>query len=83
MKKLALLLAVLPLAACATSQDRLAQASEAKTTCTANHEGPTDPHYTRCVNQYLQAHYGWQVVTLRDGSLGISHHHYVGTPAYF
>ena len=83
MKKLALLLFVLPLAGCATAQDRLAQACEARTTCTANHHGPTDPDYARCVNVYLQAHYGWQAVTLRNGSLGVSHYHYVGTPAYF
>ena len=82
LKKLVFLLLLLPLAGCATAQDRLVQAGEAKSHCAANSQDPAAPDYARCVNLYLQSHYGWQVVTLRDGSLGVSHYHYVGTPAY-
>jgi hypothetical protein len=87
MKKLALLLLALPLAACTspmTAQERSAQVAEARNVCTQDPEGqvpgPVDPV---CVNGYLQSHYGYQLVTQPDGSIAVLHRHYPGTPAYF
>ena len=74
MKKLALLFLVLPIpafASTATDQLRLQQAGEARTVCTANDQGPGTAQYGRCVNTFLQNHYGWQVVQRLDGSLGV------------
>jgi hypothetical protein len=87
MKKLALLLLTLPLAACAspmTSKERSAQVAEARNVCTHDPEGEIpDTLDPQCVNKYLQSHYGYQLVTQPDGSLAVWHYHYVGTPAYF
>jgi hypothetical protein len=84
MKKLALLLLALPLAACTTPQERSAQVAEAVKVCTGDPEGQIpDPLDPRCVNGFLQSHYGYQLVTQPDGSLAVWHYHYVGTPAYF
>jgi hypothetical protein len=87
MKKLALLLLGLPLAACTspmTAQERTAQVAKAVNACTDDPEGQIpDQLDPVCVNNYLQAHYGYQVVTQPDGSLAVAHRHYPGTPAYF
>jgi hypothetical protein len=84
MKKPALLLAVLPLAACTTPQERSAQVAQAVNACTADPEGQIpDTLDPQCVNGYLQSHYGYQLVTQPDGSLAVWHRHYPGTPAYF
>lgn len=50
-------------------QLRFQQATEARTACTGQNEGPGSPGYPECVNDYLQGHYGWRVVGRRDGSL--------------
>ena len=87
MKKLALLFLALPLAACATPKDvgqlRLAQAAEARSACTAENKGPSDPHYGQCVNAYLESHYRWQVMRQPDGSLVAGYHRYQGTVAHY
>ena len=84
MQKLALLLMALPLAACTTPQERSAQVAQAVTVCTSDPEGQiSDPLDTQCVNRYLQAHFGYQLVTQPDGSLAVWRRHYPGTPAYF
>jgi beta-lactamase regulating signal transducer with metallopeptidase domain len=51
---------------------RLKQATEARTFCEAQDQGPSKPEYPRCVNHFLQTHYGWQVGQRADGSLGVS-----------
>lgn len=87
MKKLVLLLLLLPLAACTsplTSQELSAQVAQARNVCTNDPEGQIpDQLDPVCVNSYLQSHFGYQLVTQPDGSLAVWHHHYVGTPAYF
>lgn len=102
MKRLALILLAIPLAACATSEQRgqlgathmavgaacssdgcglyrppqavpagarvypltsamLHRASEAATSCMDTHQGPSNPHFGQCINDYLQYHYGWVI----------------------
>lgn len=65
MKKLALLLLALPLAACTspvTPQERSAQVAQAINVCTADPEGQiADALDPLCVNGYLQSHYGYQL----------------------
>lgn len=74
MKKLALLLFVLPLAACTTGQQveqlRSSQFADAKEACTAGDNGPSDQSYWRCVNAHLIEH-GWQAKPEADGSLHV------------
>jgi hypothetical protein len=71
MKKLALLLLVLPIPAFASdvSDLRMQQAAEAKTVCTERNIGQESPNYAGCVNNYLQYRYGWKIGMRRDGSL--------------
>ena len=52
-------------------QQLLQQAREARTYCEAKNDGPGTGSYEYCINSYLKAHYGWQVGTTPDGSLGV------------
>jgi hypothetical protein len=77
MKKLALLLVILPLAACQTvplRQQQLAEAAEARDACTTAKQTNLD-----CVNSYLRTHYGWQVTR----SMLYTPRHPANVPAYF
>ena len=78
MKKLALLFLILSIPAYAADaqppeqdQPLLKQAREARAFCEAKNDGPGTGSYEYCVNTYLKAHYGWQVGTAPDGSLGV------------
>ena len=83
MKKLALLLLVLPIPAFASdfSDLRMQQAAEARTVCVGKNIAPESPNYASCVNGYLQSRYGWRVVRLSDGSLGAAQVGAGGPPA--
>ncbi len=52
-----------------TDQLRFQQTVEARTACTDQNAAPGSADYLGCVNGYLQAHYGWRLVTRFDGSL--------------
>jgi len=71
MKKLALLLLVLPVPAFASGIDQAhaQQAIEAKNYCTNRNIPPSDAHFGRCVNGYLLPHYHWQLISYPDGKL--------------
>lgn len=81
MKKLALLFLVLPLPAFAESatarvgaplpQHTIAYIAKAESHCRANDTGPSDSHYTRCVNAYLQEQHGITLSRAADGSLRV------------
>ena len=85
MKKLALSLLVLPLAACATepSQYREKQFAEAKVDCANNYDvGASSPYYLQCVNAQL-SHHGWRAALNPDGSLHVIVNPGPYTPGYF
>jgi hypothetical protein len=73
-KRLALLLLALPLAACAIptpeqrAQLKANQLADAETTCAARDVGPSDPRHLRCVNFSLRK-YGMAANPLDNGSL--------------
>ena len=79
MKKLALLFLILPLPAFAESatarvavpppKETIAHIAKAESHCRANDIGPSDSHYTKCVNGYLQEQYGITLSRAADGSL--------------
>jgi len=79
MKKLALLFLILPLPAFAESmasrvavpppKETMAHIAKAESHCRANDIGPSDSHYTKCVNGYLQEQYGITLSRAADGSL--------------
>jgi hypothetical protein len=74
MKKLALLVLVLPLPAFASdiTGQRMQQATEARTFCTTRNQGPESRSYMECINTYLQSRYGWRVRVQRDGSFVVN-----------
>jgi hypothetical protein len=76
MKKLALLLLALPLAACATpqqvSQMREKQYMTAEAHCRANDSGPSDPQYGKCIKEYLQDEYRVALYRTPDGTLKVA-----------
>jgi hypothetical protein len=76
MKKLALLLLALPLAACATpqqvSQMREKQYMTAEAHCRANDSGPSDPQYGKCIKEYLQDEYRVALYRAPDGTLKVA-----------
>jgi hypothetical protein len=74
MKKFALLVLALPLAACATPQHEAAQVrsqqlAQARISCSADYIPASGLGYGRCLNKYLQSQYGWHLVELSNGSL--------------
>ena len=71
MRKLALLLLILPIPAIASglSDLKMHQAAEARTVCEGRNIAPDSRDYRSCVNDYLQSRYGWRVLASRDGSL--------------
>ncbi len=84
MKKLALLFLILPLPAFAESatarvavpppKETIAHIAKAESHCRANDIGPSDSHYTKCVNGYLQEQYGITLSRAADGSLRVAYH---------
>lgn len=87
MKKLALLLLALPVAACATPPEtsplRLKQFADAKTGCATEYNvGASSPYYWRCVNALLSRH-RWQAAQNPDGSLHVIIPPGPYTPGYF
>ncbi len=75
MKKLALLLFALPLAACATPQQvaqmREEQYTTAETHCRADNVGPSE-QYEKCVEDYLVDQYGVTLYRASDGTLKVT-----------
>ena len=71
MKKLALLLLILPIPAFASdlSDLKMQQAAKARAVCEERNITPNNQDYRGCVNDYLQSRYGWRVLASRDGSL--------------
>jgi hypothetical protein len=45
--------------------------SEAETSCVTSRVGPADPHFGKCINNYLEYYYGWNVVRGTKGSLWV------------
>jgi|ERR1700722_11593817 hypothetical protein len=86
MKKLVLLLVVLPLPAFAASatapagfplsKETAAHIARAESYCRANDIGPPDLHYTRCVVGYLEDQYGITIGRAADGSLLVARYRY-------
>lgn len=81
MKKLALLLLAVPLAACATptppAPSTPEQSARLKTTqlaqaLSACSDKPVDRDYWRCVNNFTSQRYGWHVERLNDGSVTLA-----------
>jgi hypothetical protein len=75
MKKLALLLLALPLAACATpqqvSQMRETQYTTAEAHCRADNVGPSAQD-GKCIKEYLQNEYGVALYRAPDGTLKVA-----------
>ena len=86
MKKLALLLLALPLAACATPQQvaqmREEQYTTAQAHCRADNLNPSDPKYGPCVSGYLLSEYGVALYRADDGTLKVARYLQSPWPAH-
>jgi hypothetical protein len=87
MKKFALLFVVLPLSAFAASESTAQQSfalskqtskyiAKAESYCRSNDIGPSDSHYTKCVNGYLQDQYELTLGRAADGSIRVANYSY-------